>query len=35
MADDAILLDTTELDADEVFAAALKSIESRERAGGA
>ena len=33
MADDAILLDTTELDADEVFAAALKSIESRVRAG--
>ena len=33
MADDAILLDTTELDADETFAAALKSIESRERTG--
>jgi cytidylate kinase len=30
MADDAILLDTTELDADEVFAAALESIESRK-----
>lgn len=29
MADDAILLDTTELTADQVFAAALKSIESR------
>jgi len=35
MADDAVLLDTTELDADGVFAAALKSIESRGRAGGA
>jgi len=33
MADDAILLDTTELDADETFAAALKSIESRDCAG--
>lgn len=29
MADDAILLDTTELTADEAFAAALKSIEAR------
>jgi cytidylate kinase len=29
MANDAILLDTTELTADQVFAAALKSIESR------
>lgn len=34
MADDAILLDTTELNADETFAAALKSIEARGKTGG-
>jgi CMP/dCMP kinase len=33
MADDAILLDTTELDADETFAAALKVIEARGTSG--
>lgn len=33
MADDAILLDTTELDADETFAAALKAIEARGKSG--
>lgn len=32
-ADDAFLIDSTELDADEVFAAALNFIESRHRAG--
>ena len=32
-ADDAFLLDTTELDADEAFAAALKLIASRDRTG--
>lgn len=32
-APDAFVIDTTELDADEVFAAALKLIESRDRAG--
>jgi cytidylate kinase len=32
-AEDAFLIDTTELDADEVFAAALKLIDSRNRAG--
>ncbi len=33
MADDAILLDTTELDADETFAAALKAIAARGKSG--
>jgi cytidylate kinase len=32
-ADDAFLIDTTERDADEIFAAALKLTESRDRAG--
>ncbi|MEE9139533.1 MAG: (d)CMP kinase [Alphaproteobacteria bacterium] len=32
-AEDAFLIDTTELDADEVFAAALKLVDSRNRAG--
>ena len=32
-AEDALVLDTTELDADEAFAAALKLIESRNRTG--